>query len=557
VWRWRLIALVLLAAGFAWPLVRPFLALPQARPPEEFLEDGERLLLLAGNTALLVFGTLLLALPIGIAAAVLLYRTDLPLRGFFRRLTLLALFVPLAVLTTAWQTALGGGPGSLVSWWHPTGRPWVEGIEPAIWIHAQAALPWVILIVGHGLSWAEPELEEDALLAAGTWTVLWRVTLPRCRGSILAAAAWVALQVSTELTVAGLMLVPTAAELVYSQLWRGGASGLATAVAVSLPLIIGGGAAVAWGLLRLERVVPPLQSLHAPARLFALCRARWPAFLLMLLLVGLVVGVPLSSLVRKTGMAGPDQDWSAALLLSRMAGELRNETNDLLVAKSLLAAGLTGALVAGLALVLCWLAVDAPRFRLCLFVTLAVAWAVPGPIAAIGLKEHIMVVITDWPWQPLLDVLHNGFGRWGSPAPVLWAHTLRFLPCAVAILWPVVRALPGELRDQLHLDGATPRQELGRFVVPLAWRAWWAAGILIAALSVCEVGAVVRGVETPGWQMLAHILFDRMHYGQVADVSALCLRLLAGLVLVAAASMFVTRGWARLTANRRSRPAGR
>ena len=45
--------------------------------------------------------------PLGTAAAVLLYRTDLPFRRTFRFLTILALFVPLPLFASGWQAVLG------------------------------------------------------------------------------------------------------------------------------------------------------------------------------------------------------------------------------------------------------------------------------------------------------------------------------------------------------------------------------------------------------------------------------------------------------------------
>ena len=55
-----------------------------------------------------------------------------------------------------------------------------------------------------------------------------------------------------------------------------------------------------------------------------------------------------------------------------------------------------------------------------------------------------------------------------SPIPVLWVQVVRFFPCAVAVLWPVVRLLPVELRDAARVDGARPQQELWHVVLPLA-----------------------------------------------------------------------------------------
>src|SRR5438045_3430061 len=97
---------------------------------------------------------------------------------------------------TGWRIAVAAVL-TLVIGVSPTGlawKPWAQGLPAAVWIHAVAALPWVILIVGQGLCWVETELEEDALTVAGPWRVLRAVTLPRARAALWAAAIWVALQ---------------------------------------------------------------------------------------------------------------------------------------------------------------------------------------------------------------------------------------------------------------------------------------------------------------------------------------------------------------------------
>src|SRR5205823_10900956 len=112
---------------------------------------------LAGNTLGLMLGTLMLALPAGTVLAILLYRTDLPIRRFFWYLTFLALFVPLPLLVTAWQSMVGAGGWLPIDRWiqaaqgdpdvSPLGtvwKPWIQGIPAAMWIHTMAGLPWVI-----------------------------------------------------------------------------------------------------------------------------------------------------------------------------------------------------------------------------------------------------------------------------------------------------------------------------------------------------------------------------------------------------------------------------
>src|SRR5207245_283698 len=116
------------------------------------------------------------------------------------------LFVPLPLFASAWLGALTAGN------WLPAAAPWGERMVIAVWVHAAAAFPWVVLIVGHGLQWVEPEMEEDALTAAGPLRVLERVTLPRCRAVIVAAGFWVAWQCATEITVTDKMDIRTFAE---------------------------------------------------------------------------------------------------------------------------------------------------------------------------------------------------------------------------------------------------------------------------------------------------------------------------------------------------------
>jgi iron(III) transport system permease protein len=531
----------------AWIALLAAVGVPLAVPLLDLLARQDRLFLLAGNTLLLVIGTWSLALPLGTLAATLLYRTDLPFHRCFRFLTVLSLFVPLSLVTTAWQATLGaGGWFPLTQWGNSSGRPWAEGLGPAIWIHAQAALPWVIVIIGQGLRWVEPELEEDALLVIGPWRVLWSVTLPRCWGAIVAAAIWVGLQVSTELTVADLMLVRTFAEEVYAQFWVAGDEALARAVTVSLPFVLLSSLGVYVALCRLERVLPTLGAPLACPRRMTLGWQRWPCFALVLGGVGLLAGVPLLSLLWKTGWAGHPAGWSAAATLDRLAVTLKGDGS--LVRESLLTAFVSAAFIATVALTLCWLALDAPRFRRALFILIAVAWSLPGPIVGIGLKETIMKLVVWLPLQPLSDLLYSQ----PSPVPVIWAHLVRFLPCAVVALWPGVRLLPRELRDSLKVDGAAPLQEFCHLVVPLTWRAWLAVVVVIAALALGEIGAVAMRVETPGWETFAHVLFNRMHYGSQHDVAALCLVLLLHVAAGGAVIAALSTGW-RLWRDARSR----
>jgi ABC-type Fe3+ transport system permease subunit len=190
-----------------------------------------------------------------------------------------------------------------------------------------------------------------------------------------------------------------------------------------------------------------------------------------------------------------------------------------------------------------WLAVGSRWFHATVLCLLALVWALSGPLIGIGLKQTIALIM-DWiPSYPVAAALYYG----PSALPALWAQSLRFFPCAVAVLWPVVRLLPPELHEAARVDGASPRQELWYLVLPLTIAVCLRASLAVAILSLGELGAG-KLVATPGSQTFAHEVFTQMHYGVTNDLAALCLVLLAvvtlGACLLAAGWRFAARGLA-------------
>jgi iron(III) transport system permease protein len=567
-WRAAVAAsLVLLIGG---PLALPFAELIRYPAAWGAWADTPRLLLLLRNTGLLVLGTLALTLPAGVLGAFLLDRTDLPLRRLLRFLTVLTLFVPLPLFASGWQAALGSGGWLPIAAWttppagdpdvSPTGiawKPWAQGLGTAVWIHAVAGLPWVILLVGQGFSWVEPELEEDALVAAGPWTAFRQVTLRRSAPAIAAAALWVALQSATEIAVTDMMQVRTFAEEVYTQFVRPerGRSGanapqlVAGALAVSLPAVLLIGALAFWAVRRWERRLPARETLLAPRYVFALGRLRWPCLALVLAAVALLTGVPLLGLVWKTGLGGIPPTWSARVAAEHLT--LVGQSRGRLVAESLLLALISGLFLAVLALLVCWLAIGRRWFQVGVLGLMVAAWALPGPVIGVGLKltinlllkaeETVAGVRPDQAarmYLPLRTYLYSG----PSPLPLMWVYLIRFLPCAVAVMWPVVRLMPAELHDAARVDGAGLGQRFRHLVVPLFGVVWLTASLAAAVLALGELSAG-KLVSTPGAPTFAHEVFSEMHYGVGNNLAALCLLLLAAVALGGVAVAIV---WSRL-----------
>src|SRR5262245_50168798 len=109
---WRLITASTLTALLGAPLLAPLLELLAHPSGWRSWGDVERLADLAGHTVLFAGGVVALAVPAGAVLAVLLERSDLPGRQALRGLTVIAIFVPLPLLATAWQAILGpSSPG--------------------------------------------------------------------------------------------------------------------------------------------------------------------------------------------------------------------------------------------------------------------------------------------------------------------------------------------------------------------------------------------------------------------------------------------------------------
>jgi iron(III) transport system permease protein len=557
---WRLGIAVVLAALVAVPLAMPLRTVLADLAAWRAWGEAGRILGLVRNTAALVSATLALALPAGVLGAVLLYRTDLPLRRLLRLLVLLTLFVPLPLFTSGWQTVLGSGGWLPLRWWNApravafgpdsaVWTPWGQGIASAAWVHAVAGLPWVILIVGQGLLGVERALEEDASTRMPAWLVLLRVSLPRAGASVAAAALWLALQAAGEITVSDVMQVRTYAEEVYTQLvspdvetgneMADGKAGpgrdepLARAVVVAMPGVFVLGALVLLLARHWERRLPPAPAEPAGPLVFPLGRLRWPLALAALAGSAALLAVPLLSLVWRAGLAGTPRAWSGPVVWEHLGLVARVERARLLGS---LGVGLAaGAMCTALALVACWAALGARGFRTAVLVLMAAAWALPGPIAGLGLKDSITALLDATGSETLRRALWDG----PSPAPLLWADLVRLFPFAVVLLWPVVRRLPPELQEAARVEGARPSQELRQVVFPLTAPA---CGRCLMAVAVLALGELSAGklVSTPGGQSYAEYIFTQMHYGVTNDLAAGCMLLLA---LVAGGALPVALGW--------------
>jgi iron(III) transport system permease protein len=490
-----------------------------------------RTLTLALNTLRLAATVCAVSVPLGTLLAWLLVRTDLLGRRLWLAALGLMLFVPLYLQAAAWQAGFGLQGWYTLGGFGPT---MLEGWTGAVWIHAAAALPWGVLIVGFGLVNVERELEESALLDASPQQVFWHVTLPAALPAVGVATLWTALSVAGEMTVTDLFSIRTYAEEVYTQM---AGSGSEAAPLRLLPGITFTAVLVIVGMTLCHGIAPgnrPL-GLQSPGWVFRLGRWRLPVSIAMAALFALLVGLPLGNLAYKAGVlvsqtdAGLVREFSAAKCLRIIAEAPWHHRREF--GWSLLICPLSAAAAVFVAIPLAWFARRGGWRSLPALATAAVALAVPGPM--LGLAIIKLLDQKDLPW---LAQLYDH----SILAPFL-ALFVRGLPAAIFVLWHALNTVPNELLDLAAVDGAGPMARLYRVALPMRWTAVGLAFLVSLAMTLGDLAASIL-VVPPGATTLSIHVFGLIHYGVEDQVAGICLALIGLFALVVAAAWAIIKG---------------
>ena len=351
---------------------------------------------LLGNTLLLTAATSAVSLPLGTALAWLLVRTDLPARRPVLLMVGLLPFVPLYLQAAAWQAGFGAQGWCTRSFAETV---WLAGWRGAIWIHAMAAVPWVVLIVGMGLRLVEAELEEQALLDGSPRQVFFRVTLRGALPAVGVAALWTAIVTAGEMTVTDLFAVRTYAEVVYTRAAVGMEPGEAPLAALPGMIVIA--LLVAAGLVLSAKLAPRDRpaSLQRPW-VFKLGWFSAPAVLFVAAMLLLLVAVPLGDLLYQAGViviqteTGRLRSWSPGKCLAILADAPWRNRREFGWSLLIGPCAATAAVAAGGALA--WLARRGGLRALGVLALTAACLAVPGPV--LGLLVIALLNRPNMPW---------------------------------------------------------------------------------------------------------------------------------------------------------------
>ncbi|MFO0789353.1 MAG: ABC transporter permease subunit [Pirellulales bacterium] len=508
------------------------------------------------NTALLAAGACAIALPVGTVLAVMLFKTDVPGRGAAVLLVVGMLFVPLYLVTGAWDAGFGiQGWHTLVTNPHLAHQPWLAGWRAAIWVHGIAAVPWVVLIAGSALRAVEAEIEEDAATCASPLSVLWHITLPRVLPAVGIAALWIATIVLTEISVTDFFQVRTFAEEVYTQsalgtLEQGGGSGGRGAGSEEQEgwRIRGVGL---WSGLALSVVVAGVLMIVV-ARLLAdwhdaaqrlpwvwrLRGGRWPMAALLLLIIALLAGVPLVNLAYKAGIhvtatdAGRVRAWSAWQLAARLAAAPVQFRGEIWLSTWLGVCAASTSVAIGL--VVAWAMCGArgqesgwgpTLMRAVGLLLVVVCLTVPGPLLGLAVIRVLDRPVGS-PLAALGALYDSNFAPW-------LVQVIRTVPIATLVLWPALASVPRVMLDTAAMDGTGRWGQLVRIAAPQRAPAIVAAWLIAFAVSIGELAATILVMPPQqGATALSIQVFQLLHYGVDDRVAAICIVMVAAIAVL-------------------------
>ena len=400
------------------------------------------------NTVGLVAITVPACVAIGVGAAWLVERTDVPGRALWRPLLVAPLAVPAFVNSYAWVGLV----------------PSLHGFTGAVLVTALSYFPFVYLPATAALRRLDPALEESARSLGSTpVAVFGRVVLPQLRLAVLGGSVLIGVHLLAEYGAFAMLRFNTFTTAIVEQFqstFDGAAGAMLAGVLVGLCLVILLAEVGARGRNRFARIGSGAPRPVTPIRLR---RLRIPALLTLIALSVLAIGVPIVTLTRWLWIGGADV-WPArdmGVALAQTAG---------------LAA--VGALVAtALAYPVAWVAVRSRHSAGRLieganFITSSL----PGIVTALAL---VTVAIRIAP--PLYQ----------TAALLICAYVLMFIPRAVVSVRAGLAQVPTSLEDASQSLGANAATTFARVTLRLTAPAAAAGAAMVFVAVATELTATL------------------------------------------------------------------
>lgn len=471
------------------------------------------------NSAVLAVGTTILAVVLGTLLAVLVIRTDMPLRGLLGGLIVSPLFISPLVLAFAWVTMFGPQGYVTIALRQLSGSdPWnIYSLAGIAIVSVFYYAPYAYLNAAASLSLSDPTVEDAARIAGATpLRTLVTVTLPLLRPAMAYSALLVGIGALELLSIPLILGTPSGIDTVSTLLVKLGVMGgrpdygAVAAVATILLLV------VSLLILVQERFVGAGQrfiTIRGKAiapRAFAIGPLRFAALAFCIAYVLLGVVIPLGGIVLRSvvGFLSPLANPLDSLTLEHYSLVFGTESYRRSIRNSLLISSIGGGIgivfMALLALVT--YRSELPWRRVLGFVALYPR-AVPGLIVGIGFLWSFVLI------RPLGGLRNTVFA-------LSAAFIMRYIPYGFSIISPTLTRISRELDNASRICGDGWTGAMRRVLLPLLAPALFTGWVLLFITFLKEYSSAVflfsRGSEVMGTTML-----ELWRQGDLGPVSVL------------------------------------
>ncbi|HUS13714.1 MAG TPA: iron ABC transporter permease [Chloroflexia bacterium] len=483
-----------------------------------------------GNTVVFMLGSTIVGTVIGIAFAVLLTRTDIPGRTLFSKLITIPYYVSALILAFAW-TVMYGPQGFVTVVVRQIGLPtWdLYSMPGLIVVSGIYFMPIVYLYCSSSLLLADPQLEAAARIAgARPMRILRTITIPLVRPAMLYAVLLTLVSGIEMLSIPLVLGETNNIEVLSTFLYRtavvSGATDYGTLAVVALMVVVFVTALVALQnqLTKQERRFVSVGGKMSRARLLSLGGLRWPAAILVAVLMFVTIIVPLIGITLQAfaQFLSPLVNPLTLLTLDNFRQAFELDTYRLAIVNSLFIAGI-GGLLATVFMALTALLAYRSAFPLRGLVKYLALYprAFPGTVIGLGFLWALLSF-------PAVGGLRN----------TIWvlviAYSMRYLPLGFSSVSPSILQLSDELDRAARVSGANWLGVLRHILVPLL-RPALISTYLLLFITFFKEYAVALFLFTRGSQVIGTTMLEVWAQGGPGPVAALAVvqLIIIGIVL--------------------------
>ncbi len=471
-----------------------------------------------GNTVIFMVGSTLVGTLLGILFAVLLTRTNVPGRPWFANLITIPYYVSALILAFAWRV-MYGPQGFITVAVGQLGLPtWnLYSMGGLIVVSALYFMPLTYMYCSSSLLLADPQLENAARISgARPLRVLWTITIPLIRPAMLYSVLLTLVSGIELLSIPLILGVPNNIDVLSTFLYRsaiqGGSTdyGMLAVVALLVVVFVTVLVRLQNELTKQERRFVSVGGKVSRARLLSLGALRWPAALLVGLLVLTTILVPLAGITLQafTPFLSPLANPFSLLTLDNFVQAFEFGRYRQSILNSLFLAAI-GGLIATLFMALCALVAYRSWFPFRGAVKYLALYprAFPGTVIGLGFLWALLAV-------PAVGWLRN----------TIWilviAYSMRYLPLGFSSVSPSILQISDELDRAARVSGANWLGVIRHILLPLLRPALIATYLLLFITYLKEY-SVALFLNAPGSEVIGTTMIQVSEQGGMGPVAAL------------------------------------